>query len=101
VAPDELEKAKRRYSGDLEAGFDDLDGLCGWFGGTELFFRPYSHVERARARAARDPRRRAERGRAGVPSRSPGGGGGGSGEGVLAAACADGCASSASAETRP
>ena len=44
----ELEKAKRRYMGDLEAGFDDLDGLCGWFGGTELFFRPYSHVERAR-----------------------------------------------------
>ena len=44
----ELEKAKRRYIGDLEAGFDDLDGLCGWFGGTELFFRPYSHVERAR-----------------------------------------------------
>jgi predicted Zn-dependent peptidase len=48
VPPAELEKAKRRYIGDLEAGFDDLDGLCGWFGGTELFFRPYSHVERAR-----------------------------------------------------
>jgi predicted Zn-dependent peptidase len=48
VAETELEKAKRRYVGDLEAGFDDLDGLCGWFGGTELFFRPYSHVERAR-----------------------------------------------------
>jgi predicted Zn-dependent peptidase len=48
VAEGELEKAKRRYVGDLEAGFDDLDGLCGWFGGTELFFRPYSHVERAR-----------------------------------------------------
>ena len=43
-----LEKVKRRYIGDLEAGFDDLDGLCGWFGGTELFFRPYSHIERAR-----------------------------------------------------
>jgi predicted Zn-dependent peptidase len=48
VAAAELEKAKRRYVGDLEAGFDDLDGLCGWFGGTELFFRPYSHLERAR-----------------------------------------------------
>jgi predicted Zn-dependent peptidase len=48
VAEAELEKAKRRYVGDLEAGFDDLDGLCGWFGGTELFFRPYSHLERAR-----------------------------------------------------
>ncbi len=43
-----IEKVKRRYIGDLEAGFDDLDGLCGWFGGTELFFRPYSHLERAR-----------------------------------------------------
>jgi predicted Zn-dependent peptidase len=48
VSAEELEKAKRRYVGDLEAGFDDLDGLCGWFGGTELFFRPYSHLERAR-----------------------------------------------------
>jgi predicted Zn-dependent peptidase len=48
VSDGNLEKAKRRYVGDLEAGFDDLDGLCGWFGGTELFFRPYSHVERAR-----------------------------------------------------
>jgi predicted Zn-dependent peptidase len=48
VPVDELEKAKRRYVADLEAGFDDLDGLCGWFGGTELFFQPYSHVERAR-----------------------------------------------------
>jgi predicted Zn-dependent peptidase len=48
VSPEELDKAKRRYWGDLEAGFDDLDGLCGWFGGTELFFRPYSHEERYR-----------------------------------------------------
>jgi predicted Zn-dependent peptidase len=48
VTPQELDKAKRRYLFDLEAGFDDLDGLCGWFGGTELFFRPYSHEERVR-----------------------------------------------------
>jgi predicted Zn-dependent peptidase len=48
VTPAELDKAKRRYLFDLEAGFDDLDGLCGWFGGTELFFRPYSHEERVR-----------------------------------------------------
>jgi predicted Zn-dependent peptidase len=48
VSPAELEKAKRRYLCDLEAGFDDIDGLCGWFGGTELFFRPYSHEERVR-----------------------------------------------------
>jgi predicted Zn-dependent peptidase len=48
VTPAELEKAKNRYLCDLEAGFDDIDGLCGWFGGTELFFRPYSHEERVR-----------------------------------------------------
>jgi predicted Zn-dependent peptidase len=48
VTPGELDKAKRRYLFDLEAGFDDLDGLCGWFGGTELFFRPYTHEERVR-----------------------------------------------------
>jgi predicted Zn-dependent peptidase len=48
VSPAELEKAKNRYLCDLEAGFDDIDGLCGWFGGTELFFRPYSHEERVR-----------------------------------------------------
>jgi predicted Zn-dependent peptidase len=48
VTPGELEKAKNRYLCDLEAGFDDIDGLCGWFGGTELFFRPYSHEERVR-----------------------------------------------------
>ena len=32
----------------LNLRVDDLDGLCGWFGGTELFFRPYSHEERVR-----------------------------------------------------
>ncbi len=47
VRPEDLEKAKRRALSDLEAGFDDIDGLSGWFGGTELFFRPYSHAERA------------------------------------------------------
>jgi predicted Zn-dependent peptidase len=46
VSSSELEKAKSRYLCDLEAGFDDLDGLAGWFGGTELFFRPYSHAQR-------------------------------------------------------
>jgi predicted Zn-dependent peptidase len=43
----DLEKAKRRAIGELEAGFDDADALCGWFGGTELFFRPFTHDERA------------------------------------------------------
>jgi len=36
----ELEKAKRRYRWDLEATFDDPDALAGWFGGTELFYKP-------------------------------------------------------------
>jgi predicted Zn-dependent peptidase len=48
VSDEELEKAKRRFLGDLEACYDDLDGLCGWFGGTELFYRPRSQEERAR-----------------------------------------------------
>jgi predicted Zn-dependent peptidase len=48
VSEEELEKAKRRFLGDLEACYDDLDGLCGWFGGTELFYRPRSQEERAR-----------------------------------------------------
>jgi predicted Zn-dependent peptidase len=51
VTSDELDKAKHRYLCDLEAGFDDIDGLAGWFGGTELFFRPYSHAERVRRMA--------------------------------------------------
>jgi predicted Zn-dependent peptidase len=38
--PRELAKAKRRYRWDLEATFDDPDALAGWFGGTELFYRP-------------------------------------------------------------
>jgi len=48
VSEQELEKAKRRFLGDLEACYDDLDGLCGWFGGTELFYRPRSQEERAK-----------------------------------------------------
>jgi predicted Zn-dependent peptidase len=38
VPAEELAKAKRRYARDVEAGFDDLEGLCSWFGGTALFF---------------------------------------------------------------
>jgi predicted Zn-dependent peptidase len=48
VTDEDLAKAKRRYRGDIEAGYDDLDGLSGWYGGTELFFRPRSHAERVR-----------------------------------------------------
>ena len=48
VREEDLAKAKRRYRGDIEAGYDDLDGLSGWYGGTELFFRPRSHAERVR-----------------------------------------------------
>ncbi|MSP62606.1 MAG: insulinase family protein [Myxococcales bacterium] len=36
----EVAKAKRRYRWDLEATFDDPDAMAGWWGGTELFFRP-------------------------------------------------------------
>jgi predicted Zn-dependent peptidase len=48
VSEQELEKAKRRFLGDLEGCYDDLDSLCGWFGGTELFYRPRAQEERAR-----------------------------------------------------
>ncbi|HSZ81768.1 MAG TPA: insulinase family protein, partial [Polyangia bacterium] len=41
-------KAKHRFSNDLESCYDDLDSLCGWFGGTELFYRPRSQEQRAR-----------------------------------------------------
>jgi predicted Zn-dependent peptidase len=53
VSEKELAKAKRRYARDVEAGFDDLEGLCSWFGGTALFFaRPRSPAERYRRMAA-------------------------------------------------
>jgi predicted Zn-dependent peptidase len=45
VSEESLEKAKRRYFGDLEAGFDDLHGLCSWFGGADLFQRAHTHDE--------------------------------------------------------
>jgi predicted Zn-dependent peptidase len=48
VRDEDLAKAKRRYRGDVEAGYDDLDGLSGWYGGTELFYKPRSHAERVR-----------------------------------------------------
>jgi predicted Zn-dependent peptidase len=48
VTPQELGKAKRRFVSDMEACYDDLDSLSGWFGGTELFYRPRSQEERIR-----------------------------------------------------
>jgi predicted Zn-dependent peptidase len=51
VAEDELDKAKRRFAGDVEASYDDIDGLAGWFGGTELFARADSQAARVRALA--------------------------------------------------
>src|SRR5450432_1337127 len=48
VRDEDLAKAKRRYRGDIEAGYDDLDGLSGWYGGTELFYKPRSHADRVR-----------------------------------------------------
>ena len=47
--PRELDKARRRYARDLEAGFDDVEGLCAWFGDTLLFHRRWrSPAERYR-----------------------------------------------------
>lgn len=40
IAATAIEKAKHRYARDLEAGFDDVDGLAGWFGDNLLFGRP-------------------------------------------------------------
>ncbi|HET6284684.1 MAG TPA: pitrilysin family protein [Polyangia bacterium] len=48
VSEQELGKAKRRFLGDLEACYDDLDSLCSWFGGTELFYRPHSQERKIR-----------------------------------------------------
>jgi predicted Zn-dependent peptidase len=45
-AADEVAKAKRRYRWDLEASFDDPDAMAGWWGGTELFFRPLGFDEK-------------------------------------------------------
>jgi predicted Zn-dependent peptidase len=51
VNEDELDKAKRRFVADIEACYDDLDGLSSWFGGTELFARADTQENRARALA--------------------------------------------------
>lgn len=48
VSDEDLTKAKRRHRGDIEAGYDDIDGLCGWYGGTELFYKPRTHAERVK-----------------------------------------------------
>ena len=47
-APSEAEvaKAKRRYRYDLEASFDDPDAMAGWWGGTELFYRPAGFADK-------------------------------------------------------
>ena len=44
----DLAKAKRRYRGDIEAGYDDIDGLSGWYGGTELYYKPRTHAQRVK-----------------------------------------------------
>ena len=65
----EIDMAKRRYARDLEAGFDDVEGLCAWFGDSLLFGRPlrtpaerYRRMARVSAaqiqRAAREVLRR-------------------------------------------
>jgi len=40
IAAAAIAKARHRYARDLEAGFDDVDGLCNWFGDSLLFGRP-------------------------------------------------------------
>jgi predicted Zn-dependent peptidase len=48
VRDEDLAKAKRRFRGDIEASYDDIDGLSGWYGGTSLFYAPRTHAERLR-----------------------------------------------------
>jgi predicted Zn-dependent peptidase len=55
VAEVDLAKAKHRFLNDLESCYDDLDSLCGWFGGTELFYRPRSQEQRAKELARVKP----------------------------------------------
>lgn len=51
---DELDKAKRRFRWDLEASFDDPDAMAGWWGGAELYIRPFTFEEKvARMEAVR------------------------------------------------
>jgi len=48
-----LERVKKRYVEDLEAGYDDVVGLCGLVGGGALFSRqPLTPAERVRRMAA-------------------------------------------------
>ena len=48
IDPEELDKAKRRYRWDLEATEDDIEGMAGWFGATELFHPPEPIEDRIR-----------------------------------------------------
>jgi len=40
ITETELMKVKRRYARDLEAGFDDVEGLAAFYGANLLFDRP-------------------------------------------------------------
>ena len=56
VSDDDLTKAKRRHRGDIEAGYDDIDGLCGWYGGTEFFYaRPRTQEPSAKRASCSTP----------------------------------------------
>jgi predicted Zn-dependent peptidase len=58
IAPAAVAKAKSRYARDLEAGFDDVEGMCNWFGDSLLFERPLrSPSERYRRMAEVDAAR--------------------------------------------
>jgi predicted Zn-dependent peptidase len=53
VAERELDKAKRRYARDLEAGFDDVEGLCAWYGDSLVFGRPLRSPEQRFSRMSK------------------------------------------------
>jgi predicted Zn-dependent peptidase len=52
VGDEVISKAKRRYARDLEAGFDDVESLCAWFGDSMLFGRPLRTPEERYRRMA-------------------------------------------------
>ena len=70
VGEDELDKAKRRFVSDVESSYDDLDGLCGWFGGTELYTRGRPAGEARPGAGARAARRTSATSRAACCGRS-------------------------------
>ena len=46
LAPEELDRVRRRHRIGLDFTLDDLNALAGWYGGTELFRTPETFEER-------------------------------------------------------